>query len=361
MTVDVSGVSLLSTAGLLTSIVNLLGAGNTLTADLSVIDIATGRVVAIDPGSVSISATLLGGLVYSGTASFENLPAGNYALAISSPNSDGVLVSLINTLAGAGVATFVEATVTDSLGYSGSTVTGNVLEGSDNGDMADSGTDLTVTSVTATTAAGETVSVDGGTISVTGAYGVLTINADGSYSYQASGKAGSAGNADVFTYTITDGNGLQSTTTLTINIGQEIETAQANPDTQAYYVGNVEDNLDIQGGNVVQVAGLSLLNTVNVALPTNGFKFTVAEGTEQDVTLGVSGSTALSIALGAVTLDLILVNTDTNQIVGVIKDGITATPTGLLGLSLEYAGEVSSNELAPVTIWSLFRHPPQEG
>ncbi len=88
---------------------------------------------------------------------------------------------------------------------------------------------------------------------------------------------------------ITDGNGLQSTTTLTINIGQEVETAQANPDTQAYYVGNVEDNLDIQGGNVVQVAGLSLLNTVNVALPTNGFKFVVAEGTEQDVTLGVSG------------------------------------------------------------------------
>ncbi|MCS6046501.1 Ig-like domain-containing protein [Klebsiella pneumoniae subsp. pneumoniae] len=113
--------------------------------------------------------------------------------------------------------------------------------------MADSGTDLTVTSVTATTAAGETFSVNGGTISVTGAYGVLTINADGSYSYQASGKAGSAGNADVFTYTITDGNGLQSTTTLTINIGQEVETAQANPDTQAYYVGNVEDNLDIQG------------------------------------------------------------------------------------------------------------------
>ncbi|MEI6928208.1 hypothetical protein WCV47_33775, partial [Klebsiella pneumoniae] len=70
MTVDVSGVSLLSTAGLLTSIVNLLGAGNTLTADLSVIDIATGRVVAIAAGSVSISATVLGGLVFSGRASF---------------------------------------------------------------------------------------------------------------------------------------------------------------------------------------------------------------------------------------------------------------------------------------------------
>ncbi len=39
---------------------------------------------------------------------------------------------------------------------------------------------------------------------------------------------------------------------LTINIGQEVETAEANPDTQACYVGN-EDNLDIRG-NVVQVA-----------------------------------------------------------------------------------------------------------
>ncbi|MFP9058889.1 hypothetical protein, partial [Enterococcus faecalis] len=63
-------------------------------------------------------------------------------------------------------------------------------------------------------------------------------------------------NADVFTYTITDGNGLQSTTTLTINIGQEVETAQANPDTQDNYDAKVEDNLDIQGGNVDQVAGL---------------------------------------------------------------------------------------------------------
>ena len=68
-------------AGLLTSIVNLLGAGNTLTADLSVIDIATGRVVAIDAGSVVLAQRSLGGLVYSGTASFENLPAGSYALA----------------------------------------------------------------------------------------------------------------------------------------------------------------------------------------------------------------------------------------------------------------------------------------
>lgn len=109
------------------------------------------------------------------------------------------------------------------------------------------------------------------------------------------------------------------------------------------------------------MAGLSLLNTVNVALPTNGFKFVVAEGTEQDVTLGVSGSTALSIALGAVTLDLILINTDTNQIVGVIKDGITATPTGFLGLSLEYAGGGEFERIGAGNYMVVISSPTTEG
>ncbi|SSK19617.1 SD repeat-containing cell surface protein [Klebsiella pneumoniae] len=109
------------------------------------------------------------------------------------------------------------------------------------------------------------------------------------------------------------------------------------------------------------MAGLSLLNTVNVALPTNGFKFVVAEGTEQDVTLGVSGSTALSIALGAVTLDLILINTDTNQIVGVIKDGIIATPTGFLGLSLEYAGGGEFERIGAGNYMVVISSPTTEG
>ena len=89
MTVSVNGNSLLTASGLLTTIVNLLGAGNTLTADLSVVNTATGEVVAIAENSVSISASLLGGLSYNGTVSFANLPAGDYTMVISAPESNG--------------------------------------------------------------------------------------------------------------------------------------------------------------------------------------------------------------------------------------------------------------------------------
>ncbi|GJK47587.1 hypothetical protein TUM17559_57300 [Enterobacter cloacae] len=125
MTVSVNGNSLLTASGLLTTIVNLLGAGNTLSADLSVVNTVTGEVVAIAENSVSISASLLGGLTYSGTASFANLPAGDYTMIISAPESNGALVSLINALAEAQVASFVNVDVTDSVGYSVGAIEGN--------------------------------------------------------------------------------------------------------------------------------------------------------------------------------------------------------------------------------------------
>ncbi len=55
-----------------------------------------------------------------------------------------------------------------------------------------------------------------------GTYGTLTLNADGSYSYQAIKALGSAsknGGVDVFTYTVTDGHvGGDTSTTLAINV-----------------------------------------------------------------------------------------------------------------------------------------------
>ena len=53
---------------------------------------------------------------------------------------------------------------------------------------------------------------------IQGAFGKLTLAADGSYSYTRDpGTAGGA--SDVFTYTIKDGDGDLSHTTLTISIG----------------------------------------------------------------------------------------------------------------------------------------------
>ena len=55
------------------------------------------------------------------------------------------------------------------------------------------------------------------------AFGKLTLAADGSYSYTR--DAGTAGGADdVFTYTIKDGDGDLSHTTLTISIGNSTPT-----------------------------------------------------------------------------------------------------------------------------------------
>ena len=52
-----------------------------------------------------------------------------------------------------------------------------------------------------------------------GSFGTLTLNADGSYSYDGNPNVvPPAGAIDVFVYTITDGDGDTSTTTLTINL-----------------------------------------------------------------------------------------------------------------------------------------------
>ena len=52
-----------------------------------------------------------------------------------------------------------------------------------------------------------------------GSYGTLTLNANGSYSYDGNPNVvPPAGATDVFVYTIKDGDGDTSTTTLTINL-----------------------------------------------------------------------------------------------------------------------------------------------
>src|SRR5690606_3054256 len=104
---------------------------------------------------------------------------------------------------------------------------GNVLIGGGGGDA--NGTDDVLDtqsadgeSVTAVSFGATAGSVGAG---LAGAYGVLTLNGDGSYSYVLDNGAQpvqglSAGETltEIFTYTITDGDGDPATTTLTITI-----------------------------------------------------------------------------------------------------------------------------------------------
>ena len=64
-----------------------------------------------------------------------------------------------------------------------------------------------------------TTSVSGGVGTIiTGLHGTLHLNADGSYTYQSNPNNISSNATDVFVYTIKDGDGDLSTTTLTINL-----------------------------------------------------------------------------------------------------------------------------------------------
>jgi T1SS-143 domain-containing protein len=112
------------------------------------------------------------------------------------------------------------------------TATGNVLTGSEvsvpedtnatdgNADVVGADTPGAVTLIASNNVPANTDGVpDGsGNFVVNGQYGVLTINANGDYSYDRNdGSAG--GVSDVFTYTLTDADGDSVTATLTINIG----------------------------------------------------------------------------------------------------------------------------------------------
>jgi VCBS repeat-containing protein len=62
---------------------------------------------------------------------------------------------------------------------------------------------------------------------ITGAFGTLTLNADGSYNYVHAGAAG--GGTDVFSYTIRDADGSQSTATLNIAVADSSPGAISVP------------------------------------------------------------------------------------------------------------------------------------
>ncbi|MBB5055174.1 T1SS-143 domain-containing protein [Afipia massiliensis] len=70
---------------------------------------------------------------------------------------------------------------------------------------------------------------------IAGAYGKLTLNADGSYSYDGNPNVVPlAGATDVFVYTIKDGDGDTSTTTLTINLTDSGIAAPNDSDVTVY-------------------------------------------------------------------------------------------------------------------------------
>ncbi|WP_405278078.1 VCBS domain-containing protein [Cobetia sp. Ld8] len=100
-------------------------------------------------------------------------------------------------------------------------ITGNLVDGTSATEDTLGAGDVSLTAVSFGTN-NVTVS-DSGTTSISGDYGVLTLEADGSYSYQSTREdvqflATGESVQDVFTYVITDADGDTSSTTFTVNI-----------------------------------------------------------------------------------------------------------------------------------------------
>ncbi|MDB4837140.1 Ig-like domain-containing protein [Marinomonas sp.] len=135
----------------------------------------------------------------------------------SDPDSD--VVSTIYTYEDAATSYDLVVRIVEGDGYSLPETSGNVLD--DNGlgadELSEDGS-LTVISVSADDASDSDDDTVGTTIE--GTYGTLTLNADGSYVYQATSDASVIpdGAVDTFSYTIEDEDGSTSTAELSVNV-----------------------------------------------------------------------------------------------------------------------------------------------
>jgi VCBS repeat-containing protein len=124
-------------------------------------------------------------------------------------------------------------------------------------------------------------------VQVTGTYGKLTLNADGSYSYDPNENIASATDVqDVFTYTMSDGDGDLAHTTLTITIAV------------------APFALDLPGLDDLQGNGLNKDSTLGTF--ASGFTYSLGEGSSSGFVLSSEGvlSTADNLDSGIYTLNV---------------------------------------------------------
>ena len=242
----------------------------------------------------------------------DNLGAGTYELFME---SNTLLTALGNVTADItlnhGDITQVPTLVVDP-------ITGNVLADNNSGVYGPGYTPdyiTTTTVVTSVTAEnGNTAGVSTGLATViVGAYGTLTINSDGSYSYQATADTLNIGKVDSFTYTVVDPvTGRTDTANLHIQIGSpdvDINWNVANPDADAVIpapVANADTNdatismkpvtdaaaVDVPSGNVTigNLTGFPPLPVLSSTVTSN--QFVIAANSVSDVHVALNYTAA---------------------------------------------------------------------
>ncbi|QNY00578.1 type I secretion C-terminal target domain-containing protein [Acinetobacter seifertii] len=246
--------------------------------------------VAGDASTGLINVGILGGNGFGAT--ITDLASGSYRAFMV---YTGVGVGLLGTMSV--VRDDYNHTVVPT--YSAATVSGNVLTDDDSAIYGPSYTPDTITGTTVvSTVVGEQVgavtTTIGSSTPVTGAYGTLTISANGSYSYTPTANPANIGKVDSFTYTIKDpATGATSTAVLHIQIGSPDvsitwNTASPGTDGITQVIANADQaiaNVDFSNSTDTPVdvpspnISISLLGSTSVVSNS----FTVAAGDLVDV------------------------------------------------------------------------------
>nr|WP_232482983.1 DUF5801 repeats-in-toxin domain-containing protein [Halomonas alkaliphila] len=155
----------------------------------------------------------------------------------------------------------------------GGNASGNVIGGGDasSGDVSDiEGADgATVSAVTSNNVPGNTADETSGTLVIEGEYGTLTLNADGSYTYEADPDSTNADAQDVFTYTVRDGDGDESTATLTIDVADV--TGTPTDTSGSVEEAGLADGTDASSDSeIISGASLDLQSGWTVESPQSG-------------------------------------------------------------------------------------------
>ncbi len=183
-----------------------------------------------------------------------------------------------------------------------------------------------------------TTSSTGVGTSITGDYGTLTLNADGSYTYLSTADAVTANAQDVFTYTVRDADGDLKTSTLTINV----QDVTVNPLTT---VGSVrEDGIDANGTQPAGTDASSSSNIINGDLNLQtGWTAQAKTGTTANGTYTVNSDGTYSFTLTSATKDLEGNETNSFTYTAVDQYGNTVTNTVTISI-VDDKPKISEND-----------------
>ncbi|MFH4548957.1 BapA/Bap/LapF family large adhesin, partial [Vibrio alginolyticus] len=229
--------------------------------------------------------------------------------------------------------TDVTSTLTEYQFEGSTTVSGNVIQGGNAGEVADSLTNGgVVTQVT--NSDGDIVTVLGSSTSgvvLSGQYGELTVYEDGNYTYVANGARAGLGDSDSFTYTISDGFS-SSSAELTFNLsGQGTASDTAIAGLHYDYVSVVEPEIT----DALNVSWLVSLG----GSQSDTYSVEVAANTTQDLRFTLDSNELLGLGSN-VTLTL------AQDVGGVMTEVESFSDDALLSLVSGNSGQVIFDGLA---------------